>query len=58
MIDLGENRGKILKTDRLTLADGWKGLVCLEDSSGKQFSVKDWKRCLERPGTILDTKRF
>ena len=54
MADSGEKSDKIPKTGRLTLADGWTGLVCLEDSSGRKFSIEDWERCLERPGTILE----
>jgi heptosyltransferase-1 len=54
MIHSKKDNGKVLKVGRLKLADGWRGLVCLRDSSGRNFSLTDWAECLARPRSALE----
>jgi len=54
-MDCSEKDGnKILNVGRLKLADGWEGLVCLRDLSGRSFSIVDWAECLARPRSAIE----
>ncbi len=54
MVRLKKNNGTALKVGRLKLADGWKGLVCLNNSKGRGFSIADWSVCLARPRSAIE----
>jgi len=54
MVHSKKDNGRALKVGRLKLADGWRGLVCLKDLSGRNFSIADWVECLARPRSSLE----
>jgi serine/threonine protein kinase len=54
MISSEKNLGKNIKTTSLKLHNGWRGMVVLSDTSGKNFSKTDWADCLSQPQLLLE----
>lgn len=43
-----------MKTARLSLSGGWKGLVALTGPDGQTLDLEEWKDCLCRPSDLVE----